>query len=666
MFLKRLLSMLKKVAEYQAKNKMGATNLATVVGPNILYAKESNPATIVEDMQNANEIITTLITEFDVVFENRTVVEAIMNESIPDMEKLVAAGQSYTQHYDEGQTPLHAAADEANMEIVKHLLARGVDVNAKDDQGRTPAIIACRGTSMHQGVLLVLARSGADLEVKDHQGNDILTMAKNIAPDGKLVKAIEDASAQFKEIEAQRSAEDAEKAAETREREEKERKEEEEAERVRAEEEAAERYRNEEVVLEDLHSLHAVVKDDIALHSMYKLLNIQDVIDAAMSIVDGCVHGYDEAKLTVGLKGCVAAVKQLFAAVPQFVKLFSERPKQLIVQNTSQLQDCVRAMIGGIQTVLKDKSNKDAQEELMNNCRSLIDTIYKLFRACEVAGFDYTRQVMQDTVQAVGQLIGKATAAKAESDLDEPIKGFATSALKLFQLVEARQLKLPSAELRDEISAQLLVVDALLLDVVNSARLVAAKTVRKQEAEKDELKNAAKNAVSELQQLSEMLGQEVVEEALDESALRSMLADTRKQLYECAVPLQSVGLTKLDQAIVIQLQAIVNGLGEVAQELPEMADAAKVEHLQKIIDAFNKIRIGLNQMAPEQRDMMFRRKLRIFVEVLTYGVHALKVGTMAHVAHASVSPEIQIAITVRDISSCCKEFFDDLLNLRTV
>ena len=43
---------------------------------------------------------------------------------------------------------------------------------------------------MHQGVLLLLAREGANLDVKDNHGHTIWELAKNIAPDGKLAQGI--------------------------------------------------------------------------------------------------------------------------------------------------------------------------------------------------------------------------------------------------------------------------------------------------------------------------------------------------------------------------------------------------------------------------------------------------------------------------------------------
>ena len=70
------------------------------------------------------------------------------------------------------------------------------------------------------------------------------------------------------------------------------------------------------------------------------------------------------------------------------------------------------------------------EEEAVINVRELLDTLHKLFRACEVAGFDYTRQVMGDTVQSVGALVHKAASEPQES-VDKQITVVATNSLKV-------------------------------------------------------------------------------------------------------------------------------------------------------------------------------------------------------------------------------------------
>eukprot|EP01114_Cavostelium_apophysatum_P013727 TRINITY_DN3389_c0_g1_i4.p1 TRINITY_DN3389_c0_g1~~TRINITY_DN3389_c0_g1_i4.p1 ORF type:complete len:1054 (-),score=303.82 TRINITY_DN3389_c0_g1_i4:634-3795(-) len=61
--LKKLLSHLTAVASKSSSNKMGARNLGVVLSPTVLYPKEANVATMVDDMERATQTFTILIEE---------------------------------------------------------------------------------------------------------------------------------------------------------------------------------------------------------------------------------------------------------------------------------------------------------------------------------------------------------------------------------------------------------------------------------------------------------------------------------------------------------------------------------------------------------------------------------------------------------------------------
>lgn len=56
-------------------------------------------------------------------------------------------------------TPLHRAADEGNRPLVEELLAKGAEVNAKDNDGWTPLQFAAQ--QGHHEVVLLLRKYGA-------------------------------------------------------------------------------------------------------------------------------------------------------------------------------------------------------------------------------------------------------------------------------------------------------------------------------------------------------------------------------------------------------------------------------------------------------------------------------------------------------------------------
>ena len=87
---RRMLGVLQRIADNQDKTKMGVTNLSTVIGPNILYDRQLNPQSMVEDMENANGIIVSYIAEFDKVFALESVVEAAKEKDFSSLKLLLS------------------------------------------------------------------------------------------------------------------------------------------------------------------------------------------------------------------------------------------------------------------------------------------------------------------------------------------------------------------------------------------------------------------------------------------------------------------------------------------------------------------------------------------------------------------------------------------------
>ena len=63
---------------------------------------------------------------------------------------------------------IHQAAEDGNIEAVRQHLAAGVDVNAKNDIGRTPLLKAA--SEGHKEIAELLIAKGADLNAKKDDG----------------------------------------------------------------------------------------------------------------------------------------------------------------------------------------------------------------------------------------------------------------------------------------------------------------------------------------------------------------------------------------------------------------------------------------------------------------------------------------------------------------
>lgn len=81
---------------------------------------------------------------------------------------------SYRQN--DGFTPLHAAAAYGKASVVRQLLDKGADINARDKEGQTALMKAVWNN--HADVVSTLLQRGANFTVSDSKGNNVISMAK--------------------------------------------------------------------------------------------------------------------------------------------------------------------------------------------------------------------------------------------------------------------------------------------------------------------------------------------------------------------------------------------------------------------------------------------------------------------------------------------------------
>jgi len=80
-----------------------------------------------------------------------------------------------------GESSIHEAAFDGNIEAVKQHIAGGTDVNARNKYERTPLIQAAyRG---HKAIVELLIAKGADVNAKDHNGETPLDVAEGETAD---------------------------------------------------------------------------------------------------------------------------------------------------------------------------------------------------------------------------------------------------------------------------------------------------------------------------------------------------------------------------------------------------------------------------------------------------------------------------------------------------
>ena len=133
---KTILFLLAKIADNEEATKMGPTNLSTVIGPNILYDREINPLTMVEDMENANAIIVLYINKCFEIFEIKSVIQATQEGDLPALKKLHSEGKSLEETDEDQLRAIHIAVMRTNLDFVEYLVNNNADVNALDAQGK--------------------------------------------------------------------------------------------------------------------------------------------------------------------------------------------------------------------------------------------------------------------------------------------------------------------------------------------------------------------------------------------------------------------------------------------------------------------------------------------------------------------------------------------------
>lgn len=75
----------------------------------------------------------------------------------------------------DGKTPLHAAASEGQLDVVRYLLSLGLDVNASDKDGWTS--LHCAASRGHFAVCEALLAKSADVRCLTNQGTTVLHYA---------------------------------------------------------------------------------------------------------------------------------------------------------------------------------------------------------------------------------------------------------------------------------------------------------------------------------------------------------------------------------------------------------------------------------------------------------------------------------------------------------
>ena len=95
-----------------------------------------------------------------------------------EVRQLIQDGADVNAKDEDGWTPLMlAAAHNSNPEVLKVLIEAGADVNAKDTDGLTPLMLAAQHNP-NPKALTALLEAGADAKAKNNEGKTALDCAR--------------------------------------------------------------------------------------------------------------------------------------------------------------------------------------------------------------------------------------------------------------------------------------------------------------------------------------------------------------------------------------------------------------------------------------------------------------------------------------------------------
>lgn len=93
---------------------------------------------------------------------------AIQNKSIQTINTLLTSGIDINAYDDEGRTPLYTAINSGFLSITKHLLTMGANPNLINDNGDTP--LHCAAGQNKPKTLLLLLKNGANIDAPNSNG----------------------------------------------------------------------------------------------------------------------------------------------------------------------------------------------------------------------------------------------------------------------------------------------------------------------------------------------------------------------------------------------------------------------------------------------------------------------------------------------------------------
>ena len=143
-------------------------------------------------------IISFILAGSVLAFGQKNFFELVKTGTLEEVNNAIKAGANVNARDEDGKTPLmYAARDNQNPDVIKVLLEAGADVNASDEFGGTPLMYAARD-NQNPDVIKVLLKAGADVNARDKYGKTPLMHAAAWNENPEIIKILIEAGADGK------------------------------------------------------------------------------------------------------------------------------------------------------------------------------------------------------------------------------------------------------------------------------------------------------------------------------------------------------------------------------------------------------------------------------------------------------------------------------------
>ena len=417
------------------------------------------------------------------------------------------------------------------------------------------------------------------------------------------------------------------------------------------------------IIFERVRSLQSLVSQDVPLQSVYSLVNVEEMTQAAFALVKASLpqkFGATEiAALNGTLKLAADALKNLFAVVKKFAALFADDDKKDVLSNALNLQSTVKSLFNTVKQLNAKPTDETLRENLLSAAKQIVDSVYKFFKACEVASAEYISTTAETCAEQVTKIV-EAGSGVSKADLDQACATAAFSILKMSQLVKSKAAQCTNENVRMSLNTSSSILERSTLELINECKKLWASGSKPD----DDTNTLAKKVLLEFRQINNTLLRAAKETNFSAEEQGERFNTMATSVSDIVQQLMEIEFTSdLDKALVLQMRLIGRKV-ENLTSFPSLDDKSVMSIVQELGDTLKKIRVGMGAMEKKSRDKALNRKLKVWAEALLNYMLALRLSGCATVLKLPAEREMQLSVKLDGAVIQCAEFYQFLIELR--